>query len=219
MQSSTSKNDNIRIRTITTVAEGRYVLQKYTFDYLRRDGKWQQLSREVYKRRDSAVILLYCRSQGTIVLTRQFRLPVFVNDVAAGMLVEAPAGLLGCDPPATAIRREAEEETGIRVDKVEEVFEAYMSPGLLAECTHFFIGEYGPYNWKSPGGGLASEGEDIESFEISFGAALSMLERREIVDAKTILLLLYAKTRGLFDIDPFSSNTETGLDRTREDSL
>jgi nudix-type nucleoside diphosphatase (YffH/AdpP family) len=113
------------------------------------------------------------------------------------MLIEAPAGLLDCEGPSAAIRRETEEETGIQIDHVKEVFAAYMSPNLIAELTHFFIAEYRPSDWRSPGGGLATEGEDIEAFETSFEAALAMFERGEIQDAKTILLLLYAKTRGL----------------------
>ena len=196
----------VQIRKIVTLAKGRFPLERYTFEHLRRDGKLQTVSREVYKRQDSATILLYCRARRTVVLTRQFRLPVFVNpvsssDPASGMSIELPGGLLGSDSPATAIRRETEEETGIHVVNVEKALEAYMSPTLLAERMHFFMAEYGPDCWKSPGGGLASEGEDIEVFESSFDEVLEMMAQNVVKDGKTLLLLLYAKTRGLFEPD------------------
>jgi nudix-type nucleoside diphosphatase (YffH/AdpP family) len=199
MQLGPSSNDHIRIRAITTLAEGRYRLQKYTFDYLRRDGTWQQLSREVYARGDSATILLYCRSRGTVVLTRQFRLPVLVNGDTAGFLIETPAGLVGCELPIAAIVRETEEETGFRVNRVREVFSAYLSPASITERMHFFVAEYDTDNCISPGGGVATEGEDIEVLEISFREAWTMVDRGEIRDAKTIMLLLYAKSRKLLD--------------------
>ena len=191
---------------MTTLAEGRYVLQKYIFDYLRRDGLWQRLSREVYKRGDSAVILLYCPARGTVVLTRQFRLPVFLNGLAGGMLVEAPAGLIDREAPSATIRRETEEETGIHIDHVKEVFVAHMSPHLITERTHFFLAEYRPDYWTSTGGGVASEGEDIEAFEASLEEALIMFEKGQIMDGKTILLLLYAKARGLLQNDGHRSD-------------
>ena len=206
MRSGEFTKDHIRIRTIATLAEGRYTLRKYTVDYLRRNGTWQQLSREVYNRGDSAVVLLYCRSRGTIVLTRQFRFPVFVNGPDAGTIVEAPGGLLDGELPAAAILRETKEETGIHLEQAQEVFVAYMNPGLLTERTHFFVAEYGPSDFRSPGGGCESEGEDIEVFEVSFATALTMFQQQEIVDAKTILLLLYAKTQGLLDNGRCSSD-------------
>lgn len=197
-------DDQIRFRSVTTLAEGRFALRRYTFDYLRRDGLWQQLSREVYNRTDSAVVLLYCPSRRTLVLTRQFRLPVLVSGGHASRVIEAPAGLLGSETAAAAIRRETEEETGICLTGFEEVFAAYMNPGLVTERTHFFIAEYSPHDRRFPGGGIASEGEDIEAFEVGYDTAMAMFEHGEIVDGKTILLLLYAKTRGLFENQPDS---------------
>jgi nudix-type nucleoside diphosphatase (YffH/AdpP family) len=201
----------VRIGEVMTLSEGRHALQRYTFDYLRRDGSWQELSREVYRRGDSVVALLYCPSKGTIVLTRQFRLPVFLNDPGTGPLVEAPAGLIDREGPSTAIRRETMEETGIRIEYVQEVFVAYMSPQLITERVHFFLAEYKPDDWTSSGGGLADEGEDIEAFELSFEEALALLEKGKIQDGKTIILLLYAKANGLFSTKVNSAvNMEEG---------
>jgi nudix-type nucleoside diphosphatase (YffH/AdpP family) len=203
----------ICIRKVETLADSWYVLRKYTFDYRRRDGTWQCLCREACHRGDSAVILLYCRSRGTVVLTRQFRLPVFVSGCADGMSIEAPAGLLDGDSPGDAIRREAEEETGIRIEKAEEVLTAFMSPALITERVHFYVAGFTPGDWKSPGGGCPAESEDIEVFEVGLDEALAMVESGRIADGKTVLLLLYAKANGLFE-DGFRAGSARHQDST-----
>jgi nudix-type nucleoside diphosphatase (YffH/AdpP family) len=182
----------VRIQRVETLADDWYVLRKYTFAYRRRDGAEQTLSREAYDRGNGAVILLHDRARGTVILTRQFRLPAFVNGHPDGMLLEAPAGLLDDDAPERAIRREAEEETGFRVGPVEPVFTAYMSPGSVTERLHFFTAGYTSADRVGSGGGAATEGEDIEVVEVSLDEALSMARRGEIVDGKTIMLLQHA---------------------------
>jgi nudix-type nucleoside diphosphatase (YffH/AdpP family) len=180
-------NPSIRLREETLLSDNWYVLKKYTFDYQRKNGSWETQSREAYDRGNGAVILLYNRERGTVILTRQFRLPTYVNGNPDGMLVEACAGLLDRDDPETAIRRETEEETGYRLDRVEKVLEAYMSPGSVTEKLHFFLGEYSEKTAKTGGGGV--EEEDIEVLEMPFAEALAAVERGEIQDAKTVLLL------------------------------
>ena len=192
-------SDRITIRKTTTLANERYALNRYTFHYLRQDGHWQQLTREVYARGDTATVLMYSCSKGTIVLTRQFRLPVWLNGDSGGFSIETPAGVIGCELPITAITRETEEETGFRLENLRELFSAYLSPASTTERTHFFLAEYAPVDRISRGGGVAAEGEDIEVLEINFHEACSMVNRGEIRDAKTILLLLYAKSVGLID--------------------
>ena len=180
-------NPSIRLREETLLSDNWYVLKKYTFAYRRKNGTWETQSREAYDRGNGAVILLYNRERGTVILTRQFRLPTYVNGNPDGMLVEACAGLLDRDDPETAIRRETEEETGYRLDRVEKVLEAYMSPGSVTEKLHFFLGEYSEKTAKTGGGGV--EEEDIEVLEMPFAEALAAVERGEIQDAKTVLLL------------------------------
>src|SRR5690349_18926045 len=109
--------ERVRIVDVEVLSNDWFVLKKTTFDYLRRDNVWQRQSRETYDRGNGATLLLYNRAQGTVVLTRQFRLPVFVNG-HDGMLIEAPAGLLDANSPEERIRQEAEEETGYRVNEV-----------------------------------------------------------------------------------------------------
>ncbi|EKY3197000.1 NUDIX domain-containing protein [Cronobacter turicensis] len=186
-----SVREKVRIIETQTLSDDWYVLKKYTFDYQRRDGQWQRQSREAYDRGNGATILLYNRAERCVILTRQFRLPVFLNGYD-GLLTETAAGLLDEADPETRIRAEAEEETGYLVDNVEKVFEAYMSPGSVTEKLYFFIGEYDPARRSGTGGGVADEGEDIDVVKMPIDDALRAVRDGEIVDAKTIMLLQYA---------------------------
>jgi GDP-mannose pyrophosphatase NudK len=186
-------NDRVRIAEVKVLSDDWYVLKKTTFDYLRRDGTWQRQSRETYDRGNGAAILLYNRARGTVILTRQFRFPTYVNGNASGMLIEACAGLLDREDAAACIRRETEEETGYRVHDVQKIFDAYMSPGSVTERLSFFVGEYDARDQVGDGGGDQREGEDIEVIELTLDAALAMIASGEICDGKTIMLLQHAK--------------------------
>ncbi|HET6158916.1 MAG TPA: NUDIX domain-containing protein [Dongiaceae bacterium] len=192
-----STSDRVRIERVDVLSDNWYHLRKYTFAYRRNDGTEQRQEREAYDRGNGAVILLHNRERGTIILTRQFRLPTFVNGNPDGMLLELPAGLLDDDDPATAIRREAEEETGYRIKDVKEVFSAYMSPGSVTERLHFFTASYSAADRVSQGGGHEGEGEDIEVVEVTLKDALAMIERGGIIDAKTIMLIYHAALKGI----------------------
>ena len=135
---------NPRVRLVGTevLSDDWYVLRRTTFDLQRRDGTWSRESREAYDRGNGATILLYDPDRGTVLLTRQFRLPAYVNGHPDGMLLEAPAGLLDGEDAEAAIRREAEEETGVRVGTVQRLFELYMSPGSVTERVAFFAAPY-----------------------------------------------------------------------------
>lgn len=185
------------VQDVTVLSDNWYVLKKTTFDYLRRDGSWQRQSRETYDRGNGAVLLLFNARNGTVVLTRQFRFPTFVNGNADGMMVEACAGLLDGDDPETCIRREAAEETGYRIRAPRKLFEAYMSPGSVTEKLHFFAAAYEAADQLSQGGGHAHEGEDIEVIELTLSAALEQIHTGAIQDAKTIMLLQHAALVGL----------------------
>ena len=183
--------ERVKIVDVKVLSDDWYLLKKTTFDYLRADNTWQRQSRETYDRGNGAAILLYCPEQRTVILTRQFRYPAFVNG-HDGMLIEAPAGLLDEASPEERIRLEAEEETGYRVGAVRQVFEAFMSPGSVTEKLHFFVAEYDAGSKIGAGGGLRSEGEDIEVLELAIENAMEMVNHGGINDAKTIMLLQYA---------------------------
>ncbi|WCN09011.1 GDP-mannose pyrophosphatase NudK [Marinomonas mediterranea] len=191
---------NKRIKNIekTLLSDNWYTLNKYSFDYQANNGEWQHQEREAYDRGNGSTVLLYNIMKGTVVLTRQFRMPTYVNGNDDGMLIEACAGLLDNDSPEDCIRREAEEETGYQVSNVEKVFETYMSPGSVTEVLHFFIAEYTDAMKVSEGGGLAHEQENIEVLELSFNDAYEMIESGDIKDAKTIMLLQFVKLKALF---------------------
>ena len=185
-----SKRAEVRIADSKVLSDDWYTLKKYTFDIRRQDGEWQRQNREVYDRGNGATILLYNREKRTVTLTRQFRFPVFVNGHEDN-LIEAAAGLLDNMDPENRIKAEAEEETGYRIENVQKVFEAYMSPGSVTERLYFYIAEYHPDDKVSQGGGLEDEGEDIEVLEMTLDEALAGIESGLIVDAKTIMLLYH----------------------------
>lgn len=194
---SSSDGDSVRIVEERLLSDDWYVLKKTTFDYRRRDGQWQRQSRETYDRGNGAVLLLFNAEQSTVVLTRQFRFPAYMNGCRDGLLIEACAGLLDGEDPRTCIRREVQEETGFRVRAPRKIFEAYMSPGSVTEKLHFFVAEYEPKDRVAAGGGDAAEGEDIEVLELPLAAAMQMIGNSAIQDGKTIMLLQYAALIGL----------------------
>jgi GDP-mannose pyrophosphatase NudK len=183
-------NTDVEVLKTEVLSDNWYVLRKVTFRLRKRNGSWETQSREAYDRGNGATILLYDRARRTVVLTRQFRLPTYVNGNASGMLVEACAGLLDNDDPETAIAREAFEETGYEIRSPRKVMQAYMSPGSVTEILHFFVAEYSRGQRRSDGGGV--EEEDIEVMELSFDEALRGIASGEIRDGKTIMLLQYA---------------------------
>src|SRR5580698_2291026 len=183
--------ERLRIKKVETLADDWYVLKKTTFEIQRRDGSWQQQSRETYDRGNGATILLYNLARRTVVLVRQFRFPAFANG-HPGLLIETPAGLLDEATPEDRIKAEVEEETGYRIDRVRKVFEAFMSPGSVTEKLYFFVAEYDSGDKASLGGGKHTEGEDIEVLELSIESAMQAIESGDIVDGKTIMLLQYA---------------------------
>jgi len=184
--------DRVRIRSVAVLSDHWGLVKTTTFDYRRSDGSWQTQTRETYDRGDGATILLYNLSRRTVVLTRQFRFPAF-DKGHRELLIEAPAGKLEGAHPEDRIRAEAEEESGFRVSAPVKVFEAYMSPGSVTEKLHFYIAAYDETNRVSGGGGLAHEGEDIETLEVTIEEAMAMLTDGRIIDGKTIMLLQHAR--------------------------
>lgn len=190
-------NPKYKIQKTELLSDNWYILNKVTVDYQKKDETWDTQVREVYDRGNGAAILLYNKHKETVILTRQFRLPSYMNGNKSGLMIEVCAGLLDEDNPEACIIRETEEETGYRIQKVKKVFEAYMSPGAVTEILHYFIGEYDISMKVNEGGGLANEHEEIEVLEIPFDQAYVMIESGEIKDAKTIMLLQYAKIHNL----------------------
>ncbi len=192
----------VKIEKTEILSDDWYLLKKTTFTYSREDGRSQTLTRETYDRGNGATILLYNLQKQTVVLTRQFRYPTFVNGNSDGQLIEAAAGLLDNAQPEDRIKKEVEEETGYKITNVQPVFEAYMSPGSVTELLYFYSASYEVTDRISEGGGNFSEGEDIEVLELPFDEAMTMIETGRICDGKTIMLLQYAALN-IFQTKPF----------------
>lgn len=188
---------NVKILETAILSNNWYTLKKITYEYKQKDGTVLTQHREAYDRGNGATILLYNKTAGTVILTRQFRLPTFINGNPDGMLIEACAGLLDKDNPEDCIRRETEEETGYKITDVRKVFQAYMSPGSVTEILYFFVAAYTSSMKVSEGGGVAHEQENIEVLELPFTKALAMMRDGTIQDAKTIMLLQYAQLNQL----------------------
>ncbi len=193
------KNNRVRNIKKELLSNNWYTLNKFTFEYQRDDGTWETQHREAYDRGNGAAILLYNKKKGTVILTRQFRMPTYLNGNENGMMIEVCAGLLDGDDPEDCIRKEVEEETGYKIDNVKRVFETYMSPGSVTEILYLFIGEYEDRMKIGEGGGADDETENIEVLEIPFEKAKAMMETGEVNDSKTIILLQYAVLNQLFE--------------------
>ena len=189
--------DKVKILNTEILSDNWYTLKKVTYEYQKSDGTLQTQSREAYDRGNGAAILLYNKEQQTVILTRQFRMPSFINGNSSGMLIEACAGLLDKDNAEDCIKRETEEETGYKITDVRKIFEAYMSPGSVTEILYFFIAEYSQSMKVHDGGGVEHEEENIEVLEIPIQKAMNMIDNGEIKDAKTIMLLQYVKLHNI----------------------
>lgn len=191
------RNPDVVVKDVEVLANDWYVLRATTFEQRMSDGTWRTERRETYDRGDGATILLYDPAARTVLLTRQFRFPVYVNGHPDGMLVETAAGLLDEDDAEAAIRREAAEETGIEVGPVQHVFDVFMSPGSVTERLHFFAAPYRSDDAHETRHGVAHEGEDIEIVELGIDEARAAIGT-DIVDAKTIMLIQWALLDGPF---------------------
>lgn len=190
-------NPDVRVREVELLSSDWYVLRATTYDRRRTDGTWVAERRETYDRGNGATILLHDVERRRVLLTRQFRYPAYVNGHPDGMLLEAPAGLLDEQDPETAIRRETAEETGLEIGPVTRLFDLFMSPGSVTEQLHFFAASYRTGDITNRHHGVADEGEDIELVEMDVDEALGAVGT-SIVDAKTVILLQWAVTRGPF---------------------
>ena len=191
------KDPKITIEKTELLSDNWYLLNKVTYNYQEENKSVETHIREVYDRGNGAAILLYNPIQKTVILTRQFRLPSYLNGNKTGMMIEVCAGLLDKDHPEQCIIRETEEETGYRITAVKKVMETFMSPGAVTEILYLFVGEYDETMKVHEGGGLDAEQEHIEVMELPFDQVCAMIATGEIKDAKTVMLLQYAKINEL----------------------
>jgi GDP-mannose pyrophosphatase NudK len=185
---------NVQVTSTEILSDNFFPLKNVKYKIEGKDGSVKELTREVYCSSNGVTALLYNRINKRVILTRQFRLPTFLNGNTSGMLIETCAGLVEeNEDPAAAITREIEEETGYKIEGAKKVFELYSTAGSVAEKLYYFVAEYSKDEHVSEGGGLEEENEEIEVIELPFDQAYQKVETGEIADAKTVILLQYAK--------------------------
>lgn len=190
--------NNLKNIKKTTLSKEWAKLDRIDYEYQFKNGDWKSVSRECYNRGNGAAILLYNTKKSTVILTKQFRMPIYENTKNEAMSIEACAGAIdNNDNPLETIIRETEEEVGYKISKAKQVLTAYTSPGALTEKMYLFVAEYSDAMQINEGGGLESENEEIEVLELPFSKAIEMIKTEEIIDAKTIMLLQYAQINKL----------------------
>jgi nudix-type nucleoside diphosphatase (YffH/AdpP family) len=184
----------VKLREMKILSDRYYTLHLASFDFLRGDGTWQHQERESYDIGDAAAVLPIDRARDRVLLIKQFRWPVFEWGCKQ-LLVEVVAGKLDGDTPPDCIKKEAMEEAGIAISSPKLVSHCFVSPGAVKERVSLFLAEYDSTAPRAKGGGHEDEGEDIEVLEMPLDEAIKMIERGEVVDMKTVLLLQAAKLR------------------------
>lgn len=194
-------SSNLKNITKTTLSHDWAKLDRIDYDYKFENGEWKRLSRETYNRGNGAGILLYNPEKGTVILTKQFRMPIYDTNIEEAMSIEVCAGAIdNNDSAIETIIRETEEEVGYRIKDAKQVLTAYTSPGALTEKMFLFVAKYNDAMKVNKGGGLESEDEEIEVLEIQLSEAIEMIKKEEIIDAKTIMLLQYAQINKLIKV-------------------
>lgn len=184
----------------TTLSKEWARLDRIEYDYQFQNGEWKSVSRECYNRGNGAAILLYNPEKGSVILTKQFRMPIYETNRQEALSIEVCAGAIdNSDNPIETILRETEEEVGYTLKNAKEVLTAYTSPGALTEKIYLFVAEYNDAMKVNEGGGLETENEEIEVLELPFSKAVKMMNIGEIIDAKTIMLLQYAQINKLLE--------------------
>lgn len=188
----------VKINDIKILSDKHFVLKQIDYELQQKNGEWENQKREVFDHGNAVSALLYNKEQKTVILTRQFRIATYVNGNTSGMLTETCAGLIDKNElPEETIKREIQEETGYAVKEIQKAGQAYTSAGSLTELLYLYVAPYTKDQKVSEGGGLKKEGENVEVIEVPFDEAMQMLENGDIQDAKTIMLLQYARLKGL----------------------
>jgi GDP-mannose pyrophosphatase NudK len=173
-------------------------LEHVSFDFTFNNGNTARLTHEVYGKSDGVAVLLYNPETKKVVLSKQFRIPMYVAGVKNGFSIEVCGGTIDVnESPETSVIRETKEEVGYRISSAQKVNTVFLSPGLMREQVHLYIAEYKEEDKIYRGGGSANENEEIIVLETLFENALKMIASQEIVDARTIMLLYHLKVHNL----------------------
>jgi len=191
-----------RIKNVTSKVVSNFwaKLEQVSFDFIFKNGKTERLTHEVYGKNDGVAVLLYNPSTKKVVLSKQFRIPMYVAGIKNGFSIEVVGGAIDKnESPETTVVRETREEVGYHFSKLKKVATVFLSPGLMKEQVHLYVAEYSDEDKIDKGGGLASESEEIEVLETVFTDALQMIDNEEIIDARTMMLLQYIQINNLMN--------------------
>lgn len=194
-----SIKEKIKILSTKVVSNFWGTLEHVKFNYTFKNGETVNLIHEVYGKSDGVALLLFNKKNKTVILTKQFRMPMYVAGVNGGFSYEVCGGVIdNNEVPEQSVVREAKEEIGYRILNLEKVMTLFLSPGIVKEQVHLYIGEYDNDCKVEPGGGVASENEEIEIEELTIIEAFKMIEEQKITDARTILLLQHISLKYKF---------------------
>jgi GDP-mannose pyrophosphatase NudK len=173
-------------------------LEQVSFDFTFKNGRTARLTHEVYGKGDGVAVLLYNIATKKVMLSKQFRIPMYVAGVKNGFSIEVCGGTIDeNESPEKSVIRETKEEIGYAISQLQKVSTVFLSPGLMREQVHLYVAAYKNEDKIGRGGGLAIENEELIVLETSFEDALNMIENQEIIDARTIMLLYYLKIHEL----------------------
>lgn len=145
-----------------------------------------------FERGDAVAVLIFNKETQKVVLINQFRYPTY--EKSGGWLIEVVAGMLDKDEsPEECIQREIMEEIGYRVEQLVPVSTFYTTPGGSSERIFLYYAEVIGADKVSPGGGEETEHEDIRIVEFSLPALWKAMDSGKIMDAKTLIALLWFK--------------------------
>lgn len=167
---------------------GRYLIATIRLP----DGR--TMRREIEDHGAAVAVLPYDPERRTAMLVRQLRVPALYAAKLEDML-EAVAGLLESPDPAADARREAMEETGLRLGALEEVVTAWAMPGISTERMTLYLAAYRETDRVGQGGGLAAEHESITVVEMPLAELAAMVDSGRLVDMKTLILVQTLRLR------------------------
>ena len=178
------------VEHVETLYQGRSTFRIVTVR--RADGVIQR--REIEDHGQAVCVLPYDPARRTAILVRQFRVPVFLAAQAEDTL-EAVAGIVESPDPFECARREAFEEAGLQLTKLEPVASAWTMPGVSTELMHLYLAPYGEADRVGPGGGLPQEHESTRVVELSLSGLAAMADAGRLDDMKTLVLVQALRLR------------------------
>jgi ADP-ribose diphosphatase len=192
-----SKPSEVELLNTEVLADRHFRYELLTLRTETFAGKLSQpFKREALRSGTAVAVLLYDPAAHQLILIEQFRIAAYLNDLPSAWILECVAGMV--DPGETreaAARREAKEETGCEVKRMEYAGAYLSSPGISDEMVTIYVGEV---DAARAGGvhGHVGEGEDIRTVVFSVNEALAAMDRGAVVNVMAQVALLWFARHG-----------------------